>query len=439
MGFIALSCLVATAYIIRLLPAEFIRLVGVTVIRGIYRIRRVHAERMPASGGVLLLPNHVTYADAFFISAATPRPVRFVMDEAFIAHRAIRIFTGIFETVTIRRDQPLEAIREIIRSLKRGEVLCFFPEGQLTRTGTLCKLQRGFELIAKKAGHPLVPLWCDGSWGSIFSFEGNRYFRKVPRRMPHGITFAFGREIQPCDATLERVRHGLHLASAEAIGSLYSGPEWAARRPKATHLAAAAFCEMDASTRHRAWVNGHQIACVNAVQRRVPIHVLEGDPLIVRLPGLLVAFAEMHDCELIFEPHFSGDKAATWIGSDTLRTAIQTSQITAEISFHHFGEKALKPMERAGLEHHPGLEVNGIVISMSMAHTPDSKDSFEPQQGHKLGSWGKLLPGWYLTRHDDGNLHAHAPSAPEEGLPLPAGCSLDAGGFLVTPPRKMVR
>ena len=97
-----------------------IRVVFLIGIRLVYRVRAVHAERVPASGGVLLLPNHVTYADAFFLSAACPRPVRFVMDEAFIASPVIRWFTGIFGTVNIRRDQPLEAIREVIKALKKG-------------------------------------------------------------------------------------------------------------------------------------------------------------------------------------------------------------------------------------------------------------------------------------------------------------------------------
>ena len=187
--------LLATVLIIRLLPADFIRVIGVALIRMIYRIRVGHPERLPAKGGVLMLPNHVTYADAFFLSAACPRPIRFVMDEVFMAHRSIRVFTGIFDTMTIRRDQPLEAIREIISALKNGDVVCLFPEGQLTRTGALCPLQRGFELIAKKAGHPLIPMWCDGSWGSIFSFERNRFFRKIPHPREVGMIVAFGKEI----------------------------------------------------------------------------------------------------------------------------------------------------------------------------------------------------------------------------------------------------
>lgn len=93
------------------LKAGFLRVIGVAIVRMIYRIRTVHSGRVPETGGVLLLPNHVTFADAFFISAACHRPVRFVMDEVFLAKRSIRIFTGIFETMTIRRAHPLEAIR----------------------------------------------------------------------------------------------------------------------------------------------------------------------------------------------------------------------------------------------------------------------------------------------------------------------------------------
>ncbi|MGA0853236.1 MAG: 1-acyl-sn-glycerol-3-phosphate acyltransferase, partial [Luteolibacter sp.] len=189
-----------------------IRFVFLAAFRFVYQIRAVHTERVPAAGGALLLPNHVTFADAFFLSAASPRPIRFVMDEAFIASPAIRWFTGIFGTVNIRRDQPLEAIREVIKALKKGEVVCLFPEGQLTRTGTLSPLQRGFELIASKAGHPLIPVWCDGSWGSIFSYERNRYFKKMPRRNAGGIRIAFGEPLSPKDANARSVCDGIMAA-----------------------------------------------------------------------------------------------------------------------------------------------------------------------------------------------------------------------------------
>jgi acyl-[acyl-carrier-protein]-phospholipid O-acyltransferase / long-chain-fatty-acid--[acyl-carrier-protein] ligase len=431
MLFIAAACFLATVLIIRLLPAHFIRVIGVAVIRSIYRIRTSHSRRLPDKGGVLLLPNHVTYADAFFLSAASPRPIRFVMDEVFMAQRSIRIFTTIFETMTIRRDHPLEAIREIIQALKEGDAVCLFPEGQLTRTGTLCPLQRGFELIAKKAGHPLIPMWCDGSWGSIFSFERNCFFRKIPRRLEHGMTVSFGNPIDPADASLETVRDGMLAASAESVERRFTGRNWSSRKPRAKNPATAAFRNLSEPARRRMWVNGHQIGMVNALQRSQPFHVLAHDPILHELPGLLAAFPELFHAELRVMEAFDGDHDGAWVGGDTLRAFIQTSQITRSIVFYDFGTNALKPVERAGLCHCPCLAVNGIVIAMSMPHPPVSTDEFPPQNGHKLQSWGKLLPGWHLKPAETGILLAHGPAATEAGLPLPAGCSLDPECFLI--------
>lgn len=432
MIFISAACLIATILIIRVLPADFIRVIGVGLIRMIYRIRTAHPERLPATGGVLLLPNHVTYADAFFISAACPRPVRFVMDEAFTASTAIRVFTGIFATVNIRRDQPLEAIRIIIRSLKNGEAVCLFPEGQLTRTGALSTLQRGFELIAKKAGHPLIPVWCDGSWGSVFSFERNRFFRKAPHHLRYGITVAFGQTIDPEHAEIQSVRHGMLAASSDAVARRFSGRGWSKRMPHGENPAVAAFRAADAHTRRRLWVNGHQIGMINALPRRQAFHLLKNDPLLTHLTSLTAAFPELFKGSIRLHDNFDGDHDAIWVGGDILRHEIQYSQITAGyIYFYDFGMEALKPIERAGLCHCPCLAVDGLVVAMSMPHPPPVPTGMDPQHGHKPRSWGKLLPGWHIGIHPESGMPVvKGPAAPHHGLALPAGCTLDAEDFL---------
>lgn len=429
-GFVALVCGLMTLSILRLLPGDFIRLVGGAIIRAIYRIQVVNPKRIPAKGGALLLPNHVTFADGLFISAACPRPVRFVMDEAFMAKRSIRLFVSIFDTVTIRRDNPREAIRITIDALKKGDLVCLFPEGQLTRTGALNELRRGFELIAKKAGHPLIPMWCDGSWGTIFSFERGRFFRKWPYRLPYGMTVAFGSEIRPEDGDLETVRQGLLLASAAAVGKRFESPAWGTRIPKAKGEFARKFKASDESTRRRTWVNGHQIGQISALQRHQPFHVLTGDSRLPILPSVLLTFSELFGAECKTHDAVNGNLAASWVGGDRLRRELGHTQLSAEIVFYDFGPSALDPIFRAGLLHCPCLAVDGIVIAMSMPHPRKPTAEAEDQLGHKLGTWGKLLPGWFLNASESGDLRAYGPAAPKDGLALPAKSFLDAEGFL---------
>jgi acyl-[acyl-carrier-protein]-phospholipid O-acyltransferase/long-chain-fatty-acid--[acyl-carrier-protein] ligase len=363
---------------------------------------------VPASGGALLLPNHVTFADAFFLSAASPRPIRFVMDEAFIASSTIRWFTGIFGTVNIRRDQPLEAIREVIKALKKGEVVCLFPEGQLTRTGTLSPLQRGFELIASKAGHPLIPVWCDGSWGSIFSYERNRYFKKMPRRNVGGIRIAFGDALSPKNANARSVRDGIMAASVDAMAERFARQKF---------------------SQCREWINGHQIGMINALQRHQPFHMLKDDPLINELRGITQGFAKRFHAKLIICDHFEANDGLSWVGGDFLREKILASPISPQaFAFYDFGSQALESIDRVNCAHYPCLAIDSVVIAMSMPDPPPAV-GVDPQLGHREHSWGKLLPGWKFSSIAPPRVFG--PAADIAGVALPIGCALDDEGFLI--------
>ncbi len=395
MGSVGLMCGAMSLYFLRSSPADVIRLVGVALLRVVYRIRVSHPERLPKKGGVLLLPNHVTFADAFFISAACHRPVRFVMDEAFMASPWIRGFVSVFDTLTIRRDAPLDAIRSMITGLKNGDVICLFPEGQLTRTGTLSELRRGFELTAKKAGVPLIPLWCDGSWGSIFSFERGRFREKFPYRIPYSLSLAFGEPIAAASVT--EVRDGLLEASAAAL---------AKRFPQGD----------------RAEINGHQLGQVNALQRKASIFTLEGDLELLGISESLSAFSQFFGASLLTQPT---PGPGVWVGGATLRDSIQPLKPGETGVFYDFSAHALVPFQCDGWLHLPCLAVEGMVIAMSMPDPPKNQVTDEAQRGNQPGTWGKLLPGWYLKES-----RVHGPAAPENGLELPCNADLDPEGFL---------
>ena len=73
----------------------------------------------------------------------------------------------------------LRALRSAGQALDDGEIVCIFPEGQITRTGTLLPFRRGFERIVKGRQVPVIPAHLDRVWGSIFSFER----RSLPQEM----------------------------------------------------------------------------------------------------------------------------------------------------------------------------------------------------------------------------------------------------------------
>jgi acyl-[acyl-carrier-protein]-phospholipid O-acyltransferase / long-chain-fatty-acid--[acyl-carrier-protein] ligase len=170
------------------------RLFGTLVAGTIYRVKTFGLENLPSTG-FLLVPNHMTYVDAIVLQLACPRPIRFIVHESIYRIALLTPIFKLIEAIPISNVRAKEAVRAAADRIRSGEIVCIFPEGELSRTGTLLKLRKGFELIARLAECEVVPVWLDGLWGSIFSFERGRYFFKVPRRIPQLATIAFGKPI----------------------------------------------------------------------------------------------------------------------------------------------------------------------------------------------------------------------------------------------------
>jgi acyl-[acyl-carrier-protein]-phospholipid O-acyltransferase/long-chain-fatty-acid--[acyl-carrier-protein] ligase len=184
---------------------RLLRRVGTLLGRLIYRVTSHFSERLP-EGGFLLLPNHLTWVDAFVLQLACPRPIRFIVFDAIYK---LPLLNAIFRSVgaiPISPKHAKDAMRAAIERIEQGEIVCVFPEGELSRSGMLLRLKRGYELIARGAKCPVVPVWLDQLWGSIFSFEGGKYFFKMPKRLPYPVTVAYGVPISHEEADIAHVR-----------------------------------------------------------------------------------------------------------------------------------------------------------------------------------------------------------------------------------------
>ena len=160
-----------------------LRSFGLLLVRLIYRVTAVGTERLPR-GGFLLLPNHITWVDALILLVACPRPIRFIIDQEYYRNRFLHPILRTVGCIPITARRAKDAMRLASEKIRDGEIVCLFPEGQLTRSGTLLRLRRGYEIIARQADGPVVPVWLDQLWGSIFSFQGQRFFTKWPQRIP---------------------------------------------------------------------------------------------------------------------------------------------------------------------------------------------------------------------------------------------------------------
>jgi len=224
----ALATLGATAYVLWLLPDSLLRLLLWIATHTLYRLDVEGRENVPARGGALLTPNHVSMADAVLLIASIDRPIRFLMFRGSYQHPLVKPFAKIMGVIPIASDQgPREMIHSLrlaTDALKNGEIVCIFPEGQMTRIGQMLPFRRGLERIIKGVDAPIIPVNLDGVWGSIFSFAGGRFLWKFPRKIPYPVRVTFGKPLPPT-ASSQEVRRAVQDLGAQAF----------ARRKKRMH------------------------------------------------------------------------------------------------------------------------------------------------------------------------------------------------------------
>ena len=181
---------------------------GRPLVRCVYRVTALGTDNLP-KGGFLLLPNHITWIDAIVLQLACPRPIRFIIDQEFYRKPILHPLLRTLRCIPIEARRSHSAIRAATEAIAEGEIVCLFPEGALERAGTLLRLRRGYELIVRHANAPVVPVWLDQLWGSIFSFQGGKFFRKLPKRIPYPVTIAFGKPLEADAADIAAVREEL--------------------------------------------------------------------------------------------------------------------------------------------------------------------------------------------------------------------------------------
>ena len=187
-------------------PEFILRFCTWILIHAFYRIQIQGASNIPAKGPVVLTCNHVSYVDALVIGGCISRPVRFVMYHKYFEIPVLRYLfkaAGVIPIASSKEDPEVleRALQRIDQLLARGEVVCVFPEGQITRTGELNSFRPGIERITQQRPVAIVPMALTGLWGTFFSRTAGGILRWLPKPLWHRVTLRIGASLpaEPAD------------------------------------------------------------------------------------------------------------------------------------------------------------------------------------------------------------------------------------------------
>ena len=191
---LAIFAFVGSLYTVKQLPHSLARIIVSLFIKRRYQFSIHGFDNLPVKGGTLLLGNHVSWIDWLLIQIASPRPVKFVMEKEYYEMSVLTYFFKFFGAIPISAGQSKTALKSMAECLDRGELVCIFPEGRLSKTGELSAFKPGYKraIAMAEADITVVPFYLQGMWGSRLSkangeHSGGGEFNFLKRRI--SITF----------------------------------------------------------------------------------------------------------------------------------------------------------------------------------------------------------------------------------------------------------
>ena len=196
---------VASAWIFKVLPTNPLRDFAVMVFRLVYRLDVEGLDNVAKAGpNAIIALNHVSLLDAEIAFSILDNDPIFAIDHAFAQKWWMKPVVKYMHALPLDPTKPL-ATRQLIQEVRGGETLVIFPEGRITRTGSLMKVYDGPGLIADKCGVPIVPVRIEGAEKTRFSYlRPDQVFRPLIKRIK--VTIMEPRQIHVPDELKGRKR-----------------------------------------------------------------------------------------------------------------------------------------------------------------------------------------------------------------------------------------
>jgi 1-acyl-sn-glycerol-3-phosphate acyltransferase len=192
----------------RLNPLQCLLWAGANLLcKLLWRTRWLNELPLPDNQGAVIICNHRSSIDPFFIQTVTGRKIHWMVAREFCEHPAFRWFLSACEVIPVSRGGVDTAATKIaIRLAAGGSLVGMLPEGRINMSDDfLLPARPGAALVAIKAGVPVVPCYIEGA--------PYRRYPWSPLLIPARVTVRFGQPLWPPAATDANSEH----SSAEAF------------------------------------------------------------------------------------------------------------------------------------------------------------------------------------------------------------------------------
>jgi 1-acyl-sn-glycerol-3-phosphate acyltransferase len=200
-GILCLAAAFGTVFAWRWLLTPAVELLAECVLVPMCRVRTYGPgrEHIPQRGPLLIVANHSSYLDPFWLCKVVPRHARPMMTSQFydlpVIHWAmIHVVQAIrVPAAGFRRQAP--ELRQAAEVLRQGHCLLIFPEGQLRKKEEQIVRPFGqgvWRILHELPDTPVMAVWIEGGWGSWASYYRGPPLKNKPLDWRRPIAIALG-------------------------------------------------------------------------------------------------------------------------------------------------------------------------------------------------------------------------------------------------------